>query len=114
MAFLLNTLAYAQDLREAGFTKSQAEGQARALTHAMTDALATKQDLAGLETRFEELEKRLETRFEELEKRIALRLQELEHRHDRRLDTRLAELERRMTVRLLGGIAVVSALVRIL
>ena len=82
-------------LREAGFSERQAEGQAQALAAAMTESLATKQDLRELETR-------LDARFD-----IAAAL----------LAENLADLERRMTVRLgamvVAGIGAVSILVRL-
>ena len=91
MAIALDTLDYARRLREAGFTEQQAEGQARALAAAMTDALATKQDLRELETR-------LDARFAQVDGRFAqvdARIDSLE----RHLDTRLVELEKRVEVR---------------
>jgi hypothetical protein len=128
MAIALDTLAYARRLREAGFSEQQAEGQAQALAAAMTDTLATKQDLRELETRidarfaqvdarfsqidarFDYLEKHLDTRLAEQEKRLEIRFSE----QSARFDSRLADLERRMTLRLLAGIGVVSALVKLL
>jgi hypothetical protein len=99
MAIALDTLAYAKRLREAGFSEQQAEGQAHALAAAMSDSLATKQDLR------------------ELEVRIDARFMELNARFDGRLDARLADLERRMTLRLgalmVAGIGVVSVLVKL-
>ena len=53
MAIALDTLAYARRLREAGFSEEQAQGQAEALAAAMTDTLATKDDLRELDTRIE-------------------------------------------------------------
>src|SRR5689334_15249176 len=109
MAIAIDTLACARRLREAGFSDQQAEGQAAALAAAMTDSVATKQDLAELRTwtesrfavvdaRFEHLERHMDTRFEELEKRMELRFEQVrgEFRGE------LADLERRMTMRL-GG-----------
>lgn len=121
MAIALDTLAYARRLREAGFTEAQADGQAEALAAAMTDTLATKQDLsemnARIDTRFAEADarfERLEARFDYFEKHFDSRLDEMERRWDLRLDGRLADLERRVTVRMLAGIAAVSALVKLL
>lgn len=140
MAIALDTLAYARRLREAGFSDAQAEGQAQALAAAMTDSLATKQDLneldaridglsvrmdarfAHIDARFEYLEKHLDTRIVELEKRMEIRMSELEHRMEIRFDEqsasfdgKLTDLERRLTLRLggimVGGIGVVSAIV---
>ena len=132
MAIALDTLDYARRLREAGFTEQQAEGQARALAAAMTDALATKQDLRELEARLDarfaqvdgrfaqvdaridSLERHLDTRLVELEKRVEVRFNE----HDARFDGRLADLEHRMTLRLGGmlvaAIGAFSALVKLL
>lgn len=103
MAIALDTLAYAKRLREAGFTEAQAEGQAQALAAAMTDSLATKQDL-------HELQARMEARFETVGARF-----DIVATH---FDASLADLERRMTMRLGGmtvaGIGVVSVLVKLI
>lgn len=120
----LDTLAYAKRLREAGFTDQQAEGQAQALAAAMSDSLATKQDLRELEARidarFARVDARfdqVDARFEALERQTDVRLSELSARFDGRLAAQLADLERRMTLRLGGlmvaGIGVVSVLVRL-
>ena len=63
---LLDTLAYAKRLREAGFSEQQAS-QAQALAAAMSESLATKQDLA-------ELGSRIDVRFADLERRMTIRL----------------------------------------
>ena len=132
MTIALDTLEYARRLRDAGFSEQQAEGQARALAAAMTDALATKQDLLELEVRMDArfaqvnarfgqvdarinaLERHLDTRLGELEKRFEIRL--AEQKAD--FGTNLADLERRVTIRLGGimvaGIGAFSALVRLL
>ena len=139
MGLALDTLAYARRLREAGFSERQAEGQAEALAAAMTDTLATKQDLRELEARidqrfarvdarFERIDARfaqVDSRFEYLEKHLDTRLAEQEKRMEHRFgeqsahfDARLADLERRITSRMLAGIgasvATVSALVKLL
>jgi len=143
MAMALDTLAYARRLREAGFSEQQAEGQAEALAAAMTDTLATRQDLHELEarldsrfaqvdarfaqvdarfdylekhldTRFIELEKRSDIRMDELEKRLGIRLEEQEKRSGFRLAGQIADLDRRITVRMLVGIGAMSALVKLL
>ena len=94
MTVVFDTLAYARQLRDAGFSDEQAEAQARALASAMTDTLATKQDLRELEARFD-------NRLSELEKRIEIRFRE----QHAQMHGDLADLERRMTLRL-GGIMV--------
>jgi hypothetical protein len=139
MAIALDTLAYARRLREAGFSESQAEGQAEALAAAMTDTLATKQDLSVIHARFSEFDARMnagfaaakqdvreleirmdskfaqmDIRLAEFEKRVDARFDHLERHLDTRLDGKLADLERRVTVRMLAGIAAVSALVKLL
>ena len=121
MAAALDTLEYARRLREAGLTEELAEGHAQALAAAMTESLATKSDLRELEVRTGARFDSMSTQIAELERRIELRLGamstqigEAERRMDLRLGERLADVERRMTVRLLAGIAVVSALVRLL
>ena len=112
MAMALDTLAYSRRLREAGFSEAQAEGQAEALAAAMTDTLATKQDLADLRHEMREMEARLDARFarvdgrfaqidgrfavidvrfENLERHVNLRFEEME----KRLDARFEEMERR-------------------
>jgi hypothetical protein len=110
----IDTLAYARQLREAGFSEQQAEGQAEALAAAMTDTLATKQDLHELEVRVDARFSTIDARFESLEKHFDNRLSELERRFDYRLEAGLANLERRITVRMLTGIGAVAALVKLL
>ena len=125
MAIAIDTLAYARRLREAGFTETQAEGQAEALAAAMTDTLATKQDLqemnARIDARFAAIDGRfdkLAARFDYFEKHIDIRFAELEKRFELRMDTRLADLERRITMRfggmLVAAVGVISALDKLL
>jgi hypothetical protein len=136
MAVAIDTLAYARRLVEAGFSEQQAAGQAEALAAAMTDTLATKQDLRELEIRLEVRFARLEAQYdgrfvqvearvEQLERRIDYRLEEFEKRTTIRFSEQtelfrreLADLERRMTVRLGGmmvaSVGVASAIVRML
>jgi hypothetical protein len=127
MAIAIDTLAYARRLREAGFTEQQAEGQAQALAAAMTDTLATKQDLQQLEARVDhdlhEFEARIHARFASIDLKFAsvgsrfdsldVRMSEMEKRFEYRLEAGLANLERRVTVRMLAGIGVFAALVKL-
>lgn len=116
-------LAYARRLRDAGFSDEQAEGQAEALAAAMTDSLATKQDLVELElrtdgrlrdmrheiaslrsdidSRFGRLENHLGTLLAEQEKRFTIRIEESEAR----TGIRLSELEQRLDLRIAERIA---------
>jgi hypothetical protein len=118
MPIAIDTLAYARRLREAGFSEEQAEGQAHALAAAMTDSLATKQDLKELELRLEVRFERIDTRLTELENRTTIRLSEFEKRTELRMLQVAADLERRLTIRLGGimvtGIAVLSVVVKLL
>lgn len=117
MAVAIDTLAYARRLRDAGFTEEQAEGQASALAAAMTETLATKQDLRELEARIDARFVAVESRFASVDSRftqIEMLVAEVEKRlilqMDAKLaqmDARLAALEHRMTLRL-GGITVAS------
>jgi hypothetical protein len=77
MTFPIDTLVYAKQLRKAGFTEQQAEGQAHALAAAMTDALATKQDLRELGVRMDARFAQVEARFEHAERHLDTRLAEL-------------------------------------
>jgi hypothetical protein len=120
MAMAIDTLAYARRLREAGLSEQQAEGHAEALAAAMTDTLATKQDLrelalatqhdlrehslsmkqelrelsVSLRQDLRELEARTEARFAQIDSRFAQvddRFVGLEKRTDERLSSRLNE-----------------------
>ena len=136
VALAIDTLAYARRLREAGFTEEQADGQAHALAAAMTDSIATKEDLQALEVRtsarLDTLEGKLQTwgmslqatveaRNDTLEAKLqtwATSLQAtFEARNDAleaRLDRKLADLERRVTARTITAIAVFAAIVKLL
>jgi hypothetical protein len=114
VAIAIDTLAYARRLREAGFSERQAEGQAEALAAAMTDTLATKQDLRELRSELEGKFAGVDIRFVEMEKRFELRMNE----QTAILRREMADMERRLTMRLGGmtvaSVSIVSALARIL
>ena len=143
MGIPIDTLAYARRLREVGFTEEQANGQAEALAAAMTDTLATTQDLREFETRIDgqfagtkrdlqevkqelkqevrELAIRIGARFEQIDIRLAEQETRTEIRFSEqsaRFDVRLADLERRVTLRLgamiVASVGAVSALVKLL
>jgi hypothetical protein len=110
VAIAIDTLAYARRLREAGFTEQQAEGQAEALAAAMTDTLATKQDLRDLESRIEARFTQIEVRFTQIDARFDEMERNVGHRLGEQtaiLRGEMADLERRMTMRL-GGITIAS------
>jgi hypothetical protein len=48
MAIAFDTLEYARRLKQAGFSDAQAEGQTQALVAAMSEGLATRQDVAAV------------------------------------------------------------------
>ena len=105
MSLAIDTLAYARLLREAGLTEQQADGQARALAAAMTDSLATKQDLRETEGRIDVRFAHVDARFVQIDERfkqIDERFRQVDARFDhleRHVDMRLAEMEKRMEMR---------------
>lgn len=99
---MLNTLAYANQLKAAGVPDAQAEAHAEALNAATVDIFATKQDIDQLrrdmDNRFEALEQRMDARFKALEQDIDGRFKALEQDIDARftaVDNRFATLEER-------------------
>ncbi len=67
---LINTLRFADRLKEAGFTGTQAEALARTLGDELTEQLPSKADFQTLEAKFDALETKfaaLETKFDALE-----------------------------------------------
>src|SRR6266852_5561291 len=98
MAIAIDTLAYARRLREAGFTEQQAEGQAQALAAAMTDSLATKQDLtelaAGIDARFAATKQDLRELAAGIDARFAATKQDLRET-EARVDVRFAQVDAR-------------------
>ena len=69
-----DTLSYARRLKTAGVDEVQAEAHAEAVRDAITQGVATKADLDGLEARidkrFANFETRIEKRFAALEVRL--------------------------------------------
>lgn len=63
------------------------------LTAADVSNLATKNDIVVLDTKLDEVEKRVDIKLDEVEKRIYIKLDELE----RRMDIKLESLEHRIT-----------------
>ena len=114
-AAMTDTFVTKQDLRE---LEIRVDAQLAAVRHDVRE-LETRMDarFSQIDARFEYLEKHLDTRLAEQEKRMALRFDEQGARYaeqSARFDGRLADLERRITLRMVGGIAVVSALVKLL
>lgn len=101
-----DTLDYARKLERAGVPTAQAELQAQALGEALASTVATRGDLASLESRlelrfaridarFEQVDARFEqvdARFEHLEAKMNARFEALESRLNARIDALKLEL----------------------
>ena len=68
---LFERLAYVDRLKAGSFSEQQARAAADALGEALIETVATKADIAQLETTISRLETKMETRFANLETRIA-------------------------------------------
>ena len=119
MAVAFDTLTYARRLREVGVPQEQAEAHAEALAAAVTETLATKDDLRELATKQDLRELAVATKQDLAETRqdlAALRQELRELASATKQDMR--ELELRLTVRLGGmigvSVAAVAALVRLI
>lgn len=81
-AIVFDTLVYAERLEEAGFTRDQAHGQARALRELFTDQIATSQDIAALDASFsmrlEKTEADLTARIEKTEADLTRKIEKTE------------------------------------
>ncbi|HZR80466.1 MAG TPA: hypothetical protein VFD92_05140 [Candidatus Binatia bacterium] len=94
---MLDTLAYARRLKQAGVPEQQAEAHAEALATALDDQLATKRDvdelggeLVALEGKLGQRIERVDRRIDEVESRLLLRMSEMENRLTLRLGALLA------------------------
>ncbi len=97
---LFDTLEYVKEMKAAGFTPEQAEGQARSFLKIVESHLVTIYDLKDLEMLLEEqikaLDVKLETRTKELElsiKQVESSLKRDMKALDVKLETRTKELE---------------------
>lgn len=82
-----DTLAYARRMEQAGFTRVQAEALAEEQAKLIDDRLATKADLAALETRQE------------------IRFKEFEFRMTAMVDTKLAETKAELIKWMFGAVS---------
>lgn len=119
MAVAFDTLTYARRLREVGVPQEQAEAHAEALAAAVTETLATKQDLHELATKQDLLATKQDLHdlaAATKQDLTALRQELRELASATKQDMR--ELELRLTIRLGGmmgvSVAVVAALARLL
>ena len=74
------TLDYARKLEAAGVPRTQAEVQAHALNEAISESLATREDLANLETR-------MDARFAAVEAKIDGTIDSLRHELGGKIET---------------------------
>ena len=87
---MLDTLAYARRLKQAGVPDAQAEAQAEALAAALDEQIATKRDLLEIEAKLAERIQRVDRRIDEVEASLLLRMSEMENRLTLRLGALLA------------------------
>ena len=64
---LFDRLAYVDRLKAGSFSEQQARAAADALGDALAETVATKADIAGVETKIDQLENKLEVRFAGIE-----------------------------------------------
>lgn len=103
-----DTLAYADKLKQAGFSEEQAQGQARALAEIVYGEVATRPDLNALESGLRKdlnalesglrkdlnaLEERLNSKIETLGTRLDGKIDALAVRLDGKIDTLAARLD---------------------
>lgn len=103
-AIVLDTLEYANKLKQGGFSESQAEAQARALAEVVDKQLTTKAEMVNLTRDIKELETTLTRDLKELETGLRHGMKELETR----LQRDLAEEQGRAS-EVAGGAAVSSS-----
>ena len=117
-AIAFDTLAYVKHLREAGVDPKQAEAQAEALSLAISENLATSEELKALElnlrSEIERLDINLRSEIEKLEFNLRAEIEKLG------LELRAELRDSQMTIikwlvpLLLGQTAVLAALVKLL
>ena len=92
---LFDRLAYVDRLKAGSFSEQQARAAADALGEALTETVATKADIAQLETTVSQLETKMETRFSTLDVRFAA------------IETRIAE-SRASVIQWVVGVAIAA------
>ena len=93
---LINTLRFADRLKEAGFAAVQAEALARTLGDELTGQLPSKADFKTLEAKVGTLDASLTGRMDALESGLTGRVDALESRVDGRIDTLEANVNARI------------------
>ena len=113
---VLDTLAYARQLKASGFTDAQAEGLAEALAAAVSDRLSIEEDVRVLKEDVAVL--KVDVRI--LREEVKAEMRVLDSKIDRvehRLSAAVANLETRLTIRMgamaAGTVALVTAIDRL-
>ena len=95
-AIVFDTLAYAERLEGAGFTREQANGQAHALRDFFSDQIATSQDIAVLTTKIEKTEADLTAKLEKTEADLARKIEKTEADLARKIEKTEVDLTTRI------------------
>ena len=96
-----DTLKAAKSLQDAGFAVQQAEAVVGMVTYALTEGLATKDDVRELHSRLAALDSKIDNGLAALDSKIDNGLAAL----DSKIDTGLNNVTQKLTIRL-GGIVV--------
>ena len=119
-----DTLKAAKSLQGAGFEVRQAEAMVDMVAHALSEGLATKEDVRGLKTDLAMLDNKIDTGLAALDNKIDTGLAALDAKIDTglatldvKIDTGLNDVTQKLTIRLggivVGGIALLEILNRI-
>ena len=119
-----DTLKAAKSLQGAGFEVRQAEAMVDMVAHALSEGLATKEDVRGLKTDLAMLDNKIDTGLAALDAKIDTGLAALDNKIDtglaaldNKIDTGLNNVTQKLTIRLggivVGGIALLEILNRI-
>ena len=106
-AVMINTLAYARRLVDAGFTQQQAEIQAEVLLDAVSEHLASKADIERLESNLSHsiscLDTKVDVAVERLDTKIDVAVERLDTKFDaaiERLDTKIDSVAERLDAKI--------------
>ena len=119
-----DTLKAAKSLQGAGFEVRQAEAMVDMVAHALSEGLATKEDVRGLKTDLAMLDNKIDTGLAALDNKIDTGLAALDNKIDTglaaldvKIDAGLNNVTQKLTIRLggivVGGIALLEILNRI-
>ena len=107
-----DTLKAAKSLQDAGFAVQQAEAVVGMVTYALTEGLATKDDVRELHSRLAALDSKIDNGLAALDSKIDNGLAALDNKIDNglaaldsKIDTGLNNVTQKLTIRL-GGIVV--------